>query len=108
MSESGESESPEDSESEYRLHVERQVLALSRGLAKAMFGDGSVKVQSEDADPMFGKLAMQINVLLRSERSAERDRDRLSDVARSRAGDVAASEARAQAIVNSVFDAVVT
>ncbi|MDG2147887.1 MAG: PAS domain-containing sensor histidine kinase, partial [Planctomycetota bacterium] len=47
-------------------------------------------------------------VLLRSERSAERDRDRLSDVARSRAGDVAASEARAQAIVNSVFDAVVT
>ena len=108
MSESGESGPPDESASVYRQHVERQVLALSRGLAKAMFGDGTVKVQSEAADPMFGKLAMQINVLLRNERSAAEGLARLADVARLRAGEVSASEARYRAIMDSVFDAVVT
>ncbi len=51
-------------------YVERQIALIEEALTGVLFGDYSVSVQTEPGAPIWGNLAMHINVVINAARNA--------------------------------------
>ncbi len=81
--------------------VRRQIRQIEHGLTKVLFGDYKAVITLEGADPMWGNLAMHVNVVINAVRNAieraERS-EREAAVARDRA--IAAADAESNFLTN--------
>lgn len=78
-------------------YVRRQIREIERGLTKVLFGDFNAVVSLAHADPMWGTLAMHVNVVINAARNAiarAEASEREAALARDRALAAACAESR--------------
>ncbi|MCA8949348.1 MAG: HAMP domain-containing histidine kinase [Planctomycetes bacterium] len=81
--------------------VRRHIRRIESGLTRVLFGDYTAVVSLEDADPMWGNLAMHVNVVINAARNAiarAEASEREAALARDRA--IAAAEAESRFLTN--------
>ncbi|MCR9246341.1 MAG: HAMP domain-containing histidine kinase [bacterium] len=81
--------------------VRDYIRQIESGLTKVLFGDYTAVIKLEDADPMWGNLAMHVNVVINAARNAitrAETSEREAAVARDRA--IAAADAESQFLTN--------
>lgn len=82
-------------------YVRHQIRQIERGLTKVLFGDYTAVVSLEGADPMWGNLAMHVNVVINAARNAiSRAEKSEREAARARDRALAAASAESRFLTN--------
>lgn len=82
-------------------YVRQQIRQIERGLTKVLFGDYTAVVSLEGADPMWGNLAMHVNVVINAARNAiSRAEKSEREAARARDRALAAASAESRFLTN--------
>ncbi len=82
-------------------HVRHQMYSIEKCLTKVLFGDYGAVVALEEGDPMWGNLAMHINVAINAARNAiQRAEKSESLAAQSRDEALAAAKAESRFLTN--------